>query len=167
MPFATLKAAVNNTGLPAFIARLLVPSSTTAAATSDVMTLAGFHAAFPNDVLAADRPQAESRARADHEAIRGKLIETTYVFCDGDEFRSASGKPFVVRVLGGIDLDNLCQWTDEAHLDPYWDVEIVNGRGIVPEGVTEDCYAYVYGRSHLVPMPAPRPASAPAIPEEW
>lgn len=117
------------------------------------MELAAFRAAFPNNAFAASKRQAEERACADFEIVRGRLIETAelYVNVEGDhlEFYAASGAPFVVRVLDTCGTD-VCRWTDGECLDPYWDVKVVDGRGIVPQAVIQKGWSYIYGRTHTL-----------------
>lgn len=147
MDFTTIKI-----GLAILVGRL--PSMPKAAQSApEVMDLAAFRAAFPNNAPAASEQQAEERACADFESVRGRLIETAelYVNVEGDclEFYAVSGAPFVVRVLDTCGTD-VCRWTDNEHLDPYWDVEVVDGRGIVPQAVVQKGWSYVYGRTHML-----------------
>ena len=146
MDFTTFKA-----GLATLVGRL--PSPPKAQSAPEVMDLAASRAAFPDNAHAASEQQAEERACADFESVRGRLIETAelYVNIEGDhlEFYAALGAPFVVRVLDTCGTD-VCRWTDGEHLDPYWDVEVMDGRGIVPQAVIQKGWSYVYGRTHML-----------------
>ena len=152
MLLATLKNALAAlTGFPpAFV--------TTAAAFAaappvpEVMSLAAFRAAFPEDAPAANRREAEAGARADFKAVRGRLIEVDEICAmvdyNTEYFHAEPGQPFVVRVLDDPNAHDLTCWTDDRHLDSYWDVDVVDGRGVVPRKVIEECWPYIDGRTH-------------------
>lgn len=150
MDFTMFKA-----GLATLVGQLPFPSKAHSA--PEVMGLAAFRTAFPNNATADSEQQAEEGACADFAIVRGRLIETTelYVNVEGDhlEFYAISAAPFVVQILDTSGTD-VCRWTDNEYLDPYWDVEVVDGRGIVPPAVIQKGWAYIYGRTHRLTVPA-------------
>ena len=147
MDFTTFK-----TGLATLVGHLSsLPKAALLA--PEVMDLAAFRAAFPDNVPAASKQQAEERACADFEIVRGRLIEAAelYVNIEGDhlEFYADPGAPFVVRVLDTCSTD-VCRWTDSEYPDPYWDVEVVDGHGTAPQAAIQKGWSHIYGRTHML-----------------
>jgi hypothetical protein len=119
-----------------------------------VVSLAETRDFLGDEVEIAAASEAESRAREDHRAFAGKLLEVEWIYSSGHgDFKCELGRPFLVRVLPlreGGDLEN---WNDE-HLDPYWDVEVVDGQGIIGDQENgnllsdPDFWPWIYGRSY-------------------
>lgn len=99
-------------------------------------------------VVSAD--EARARARADYETHLGQVIEVQflegYVGDDSQEWRS--DPPFLVKVIE-TDAESLNHWCDEF-LDPYWNVEVIDDRGVVPPEAHSHSF-WVYGPSYEVP----------------
>ncbi len=113
--------------------------------------IVGLTDSLRGDFPAPDKLAAETRVRADAQAVCGKVIlvreVTAYVgdsdvqdhFCAG-----ADEPPYMVRVAAHLTDGDLIRWMDETSLDPIWDVEPLDSR------LRNTRSAYVYGKSYAL-----------------
>lgn len=84
------------------------------------------------EVMVASPEEAEHRAQADHAALVGRhLLVPSVMAYEGqaenlEEYHFSP--PLRVRLMP-TNRDSLLHWSDDQHLDPYWDVEVRDPRG--------------------------------------
>jgi hypothetical protein len=101
------------------------------------------------DCQAPDWKTARSIAFEDYAAVVGRVLEVDNILIniDGEtcEFYSERHKPFVVRAIETATASIL--HINDNFIDPFWNVEVIDGRGIVPDAYVSAGYPWVDGRS--------------------
>jgi hypothetical protein len=93
------------------------------------------------EILSKD--EAEQRAIQDHKVLIGSMVEVEWMHSyDGNDYHTSEKKPFVVKVLNATPGDIL-DYCDEF-LDPRYDAEVIEGRGIVDPGTS----VWIFGRAY-------------------
>lgn len=71
----------------------------------------------------------EQIAWREYRAVEGKVVLVTWLtgYDENDNSRDVHfGRPLRVRVDRNANSDDICRWMDNDHLDPVWDLELVD-----------------------------------------
>ena len=81
-----------------------------------------------HETAVGSKAEAERRAGDDFTRVHGTVIEVTeldgYIGDDSVVLYAPKGRPFRVRVTD-TNVQDILRWMDRHHLDPFWDVELV------------------------------------------
>jgi len=100
----------------------------------------------PRDITVRTEAEAESRAVAEAELYEGRfllVVEMTGYLLDVHDYCEIQGEA-LVRVRTSHRVNDIQHWNDE-HLDPYWDVEVIDH----PRKANIE-HAWIYGRTYVV-----------------
>lgn len=95
--------------------------------------------------------EAKRKALADYEAALGSVISITCLMVNVDsttrEYYAPEGRAFQVKILPSP-ADGVTHQNDEF-IDPYWDVAIIDGAGVVPQDIIDgDYHPWIDGPSY-------------------